>query len=108
VPTKRVVQLEEDLVRFYLKGVGKHALLTRPRRSNWPRAVEAGRDAWTELTGSQQLTASDQRELRRLVRHGGATYTFMEADFRLVVSIAKRYQAAEVPRGTWFKKSTSV
>lgn len=30
-------------------------------------------------------------------RHGGATYTFMEADFRLVVSIAKGHQAAEVP-----------
>ena len=107
MPTKRVVQLEEDLVRFYLKGVGKHALLTRPRRSNWPKAVEAGRDAWAELTGSQQLTASNQRELRRLV-HRGRTYMFLEADFRLVVSIAKRYQAAEVPRGTWFKKSTSV
>jgi RNA polymerase sigma factor (sigma-70 family) len=98
VPTKRAVQPEEDLVRLYLNDVGKYALLTKTDEIQLAQTVEAGRDARAELTGSQQLTPSRQRELRRLVRHGEeATETFVKANLRLVVSIAKRYQAAELP-----------
>ncbi len=95
---KRAVQAEEDLVRLYLNDVGKYSLLTKADEVRLAQAVEAGRDARAELSGGEGLTSSRQRELRRLIRHGDeATETFVKANPRLVVSIAKRYQAAELP-----------
>jgi RNA polymerase sigma factor (sigma-70 family) len=98
VLNKRAVQPEEDLVRLYLNDVGKYALLTKADEARLAQAVEAGRDARAELSADAELTPSRQRELRRLVRHGeDATEIFVKANLRLVVSIAKRYQAAELP-----------
>ncbi len=95
---KRAAQPEEDLVRLYLNDVGKHDLLTKADEARLAQAVEAGRDARTELSTSTSLTPSRRRELRRLIRCGDeATATFITANLRLVVSIAKRYQAAELP-----------
>ncbi|MDA8043805.1 MAG: sigma-70 family RNA polymerase sigma factor [Actinomycetota bacterium] len=98
MPNKRVAQPEEDLVRLYLNDVGKYALLTKADEARLAQAVEAGRDARAELAGGDQLSASRHRELRRRIRHGDeATEEFVKANLRLVVSIAKRYQAAELP-----------
>jgi RNA polymerase sigma factor (sigma-70 family) len=99
VLNKRTAQPEEDLVRLYLNDVGKYALLTKADEARLAQAVEAGRDARAELApGGPCLTPARQRELRRLVRQGDeATDTFVKANLRLVVSIAKRYQAAELP-----------
>jgi RNA polymerase sigma factor (sigma-70 family) len=97
VLNKRAAQPEEDLVRLYLNDVGKFALLTRVDEVRLAQTVEAGRDATAELARGE-LTPSRQRELRRVVRLGEeATETFVKANLRLVVSIAKRYQAAELP-----------
>ena len=97
MPHNRAVQPEEDLVRLYLRDVGKYALLTKADEARLAQTVEAGRHARTELARGE-LTTLRQRELRRLVRHGEeATETFVKANLRLVVSIAKRYQAAELP-----------
>jgi RNA polymerase sigma factor (sigma-70 family) len=98
VPNRRAAQPDEDLVRLYLNDVGKYALLTKADEARLAQAVEAGRDSRAELSGSGELTASRQRELRRRVRQGDeATETFVKANLRLVVSIAKRYQAADLP-----------
>jgi RNA polymerase sigma factor (sigma-70 family) len=98
VLNKRAAQPQEDLVRLYLNDVGKYALLTKADEVRLAQAVETGRDARVELAGIDHLTPSRQRELRRLVRLGDeATETFVKANLRLVVSIAKRYQAAELP-----------
>jgi RNA polymerase sigma factor (sigma-70 family) len=98
VLNKRAVRPELDLVRLYLNDVGKYALLSKSDEVRLAQTVEAGRDARVQLFGSEPLTPARQRELRRLVRHGEeATETFVEANLRLVVSIAKRYQAAELP-----------
>jgi RNA polymerase sigma factor (sigma-70 family) len=98
VPNKRAAQPEEDLVRLYLNDVGKFALLTKADEIRLAQAVEAGRDARAELSDDDTLTPTRRRELRRLVRFGDeATETFVKANLRLVVSIAKRYQAAELP-----------
>ena len=95
---KRAAQPEEDLVRLYLNDVGKYALLTRADEVRLAQTVEAGRNARAELTGGPAVTPTRQRELRRIIRHGeDATETFVKANLRLVVSIAKRYQAAELP-----------
>jgi RNA polymerase primary sigma factor len=97
VPNKPAAP-EEDLVRLYLNDVGKIALLTRADEVRLAQAVEAGHQARAELAGTDRLVPSRRRELRRLVGHGDqATETFVKANLRLVVSIAKRYQAAELP-----------
>jgi RNA polymerase sigma factor (sigma-70 family) len=98
VLSRRAAQPEEDLVRLYLNDVGKFALLTKADEVRLAQSVEAGSEARAELAASADLTPSRQRELRRLVRQGEeATETFVKANLRLVVSIAKRYQAAELP-----------
>ena len=98
VLNSRAVRPEVDLVRLYLQDVGRYALLTKADEARLAQAVEAGRDARTHLGAGEELTPASQRELRRVVRLGDeATETFVNANLRLVVSIAKRYQAAELP-----------
>jgi RNA polymerase sigma factor (sigma-70 family) len=98
VPTKQSGQPEEDLVRLYLNDIGKHALLTKDDEARLARVAEIGREARAELLGTNAATPARKRELLRLTRDGDeATETFVKANLRLVVSIAKKYQAAELP-----------
>ncbi len=95
---KRVTQTEEDLVHLYLNDVGKHGLLSKDDEVRLAQAVEAGREARAELAAAGRISPSRQRQLSRLVREGDqATAVFVTANLRLVVSIAKKYQAAELP-----------
>src|SRR5438445_2688366 len=98
VPNNHAAQPEEDLVRLYLNDIGKHALLTKDDEARLAQAIEAGREARAEMGSGKSITPSRKRELRRLVRDGDdAAETFVKANLRLVVSIAKKYQAAELP-----------
>ncbi len=98
VPNNHAAQPEEDLVRLYLNDIGKHALLTKDDEARLAQAIEAGREARAEFAVAKGITPSRKRELRRLIRDGDeAAETFVKANLRLVVSIAKKYQAAELP-----------
>jgi len=98
VRTNNVAQPEEDLVRLYLKDIGRHPLLTKDDEARLAQAIEAGREGGKELAGGVPATAARRRELRGLVRQGDeAAGIFVNANLRLVVSIAKRYQAADLP-----------
>jgi RNA polymerase sigma factor (sigma-70 family) len=98
VPNKRAASPEEDSVRLYLNDIGKHSLLSKADETRLAQDIERGREARCELAGITAVSPSRQRELRRLVRDGDdATQTFVNANLRLVVSIAKKYQAAELP-----------
>ena len=98
MPVKHAAQPGEDLVRLYLNDIGKHALLSKDAEAGLARAIEAARQARGELAAAEGITPSRQRELRRLIRAGEeATQTFVTANLRLVVSIAKKYQAADLP-----------
>jgi RNA polymerase sigma factor (sigma-70 family) len=98
VPNSHAAQPEEDLVRLYLNDIGKYALLAKEDEAGLAQAMEAGREARAEFATAVAIAPSRKRELGRLTRAGDeAAETFVKANLRLVVSIAKKYQAAEVP-----------
>ena len=89
---------DEDLVRLYLADIGRYDLLTKDDEARLSQAYERGLAARAELESGERLTTARRRELRREVREGEeAERTFVQANLRLVVSIAKKYQASGLP-----------
>ncbi|MCC6226498.1 MAG: sigma-70 family RNA polymerase sigma factor [Microthrixaceae bacterium] len=90
---------EEDLVRLYLSDIGRYPLLTKDDEVRLAQAIEAGVAARAELEAQAgSVTAARKRELRRAIRQGeDAERTFVQSNLRLVVSIAKKYQASGLP-----------
>jgi len=84
---------------MYLKDIGQYALLTKDDEARLAQAMEAGREARTELDADgKSVSPGRKRELRRLIREGeDAERTFVQSNLRLVVSIAKKYQASGMP-----------
>ena len=98
MPKQRHESEEEDLVRLYLRDIGKHALLTKDDEVRLGQAIERGVLAREELVSSDELTPARRRQLRRDIRDADeATQIFIQANLRLVVSIAKKYQASDLP-----------
>ena len=88
---------DDDLVRIYLSEIGRHALLTKADEARLGAQVKAGLAAVDELAKGGH-TPARKRELTKLMRAGEhAKDTFVKANLRLVVSIAKKYQSADLP-----------
>ncbi len=88
---------DQDLLQLYLNDIGKYGLLTRAEEVRLGELAKLGRQAAAEL--ARDHVAGDRRsELERKVRAGeDAARRFVRANLRLVVSIAKRYQASGLP-----------
>jgi RNA polymerase primary sigma factor len=98
-----VAPLTGDPVRMYLKEIGKVPLLTAAQEVDLAMKIEAGIEAAQRLdeaeASGQSLDRADKRRLQRMERVGlDAKQQLVEANLRLVVSIAKRY----VGRGMLF------
>ncbi len=97
MPNKRAQLPDEDLVRLYLSDIGRHRLLTKEDEARLAQAAEAGREAHAELAAGGKVSPARIRELRRVEQAGViAVETFVNGNLRLVVSIAKRYQGADL------------
>ena len=83
-----------DLVRVYLREIGKRPLLKADEEVTLAKTIEAGTKAADRLRKSNgTLTASTRQALARVVAEGErAQREFIEANLRLVVSIARKYQ----------------
>ncbi len=111
VPSERLIDpgrtssSSADPVRMYLKEIGRVPLLTAAEEVDLAKRIEAGSEAASRLADiiaageGDSLDFSERRRLTKLVRSGdGAKTALIQANLRLVVSIAKRY----VGRGMLF------
>jgi RNA polymerase primary sigma factor len=88
-----------DLVRIYLREIGRVPLLTAEDEVELAKSIEAGLFAEEKLARAAILSRPQRLDLELLARHGvRAKQRLIEANLRLVVSIAKRY----VGRGMLF------
>ena len=98
-----VAPLTGDPVRMYLKEIGKVPLLTAAQEVDLAMKIEAGLEAAKRLEDAEdlgvELERAERRRMRRIEQVGiDAKQQLVEANLRLVVSIAKRY----VGRGMLF------
>ncbi len=95
----RIDKDEEDLVRMYLSDIGQYPLLTKDDEVRLAKDIERGTRAQKELTSrSKDISPQRRQELKREVRLGKvAQGYFVQSNLRLVVSIAKKYQASGLP-----------
>ncbi|MCW2726425.1 MAG: sigB, partial [Frankiales bacterium] len=86
-----------DLVKAYLREIGRVALLTAEMEVDLAKRIEAGLFAAEKLRshndGEVKIAVAMRRDLAEIVRDGDrAKRHLLEANLRLVVSLAKRYQ----------------
>ena len=103
VSDHNLAPLTGDPVRMYLKEIGKVPLLTAAQEIDLAMKIEAGLEAAAKIDTAAELGAeldrAEKRRLHRVEQVGiDAKQQLVEANLRLVVSIAKRY----VGRGMLF------
>jgi RNA polymerase primary sigma factor len=86
-----------DLVKAYLREIGRVALLTAELEVDLAKRIEAGLFATEKLrqhhAGETKIAAAMRRDLVEIEKDGEiAKRHLLEANLRLVVSLAKRYQ----------------
>jgi RNA polymerase primary sigma factor len=81
-----------DSVHTYLKSIGRTSLLTAEQEVNLAKRIEAGLFAEHKLDTEPDLDEAYRRDLKEVAEDGRRAKAHMlEANLRLVVSVAKKY-----------------
>ncbi|MFB9837933.1 RNA polymerase sigma factor [Actinoallomurus acaciae] len=81
-----------DSVHTYLKAIGRRQLLTAAQEVDLAKRIEAGLYAEHKLESGAKLSARAREDLRLVAEDGQRAKAHMlEANLRLVVSVAKKY-----------------
>ena len=87
-----------DLVRAYLNGIGRTRLLTAVQEVELAKRIEAGLFAEDKLGSGSLADEGLRADLATIVEEGRAAKDhLLEANLRLVVSIAKKYMNRGLP-----------
>jgi RNA polymerase primary sigma factor len=90
--------LGDDALGRYLNGIGNYDLLTAEEEVELARLIEEGKLAEGILAGGAGLDPAERHRIIAVAARGAdARGAFIEANLRLVVSIAKRYRHAGLP-----------
>ena len=91
MPKERVERDEEDLVRLYLTDIGQYPLLTKEDEVRLAQKIEKGVEAREKLSTSEELTAKEKSDLKRLDRNGSEQKKSFN-QLPIVFSIVKIFQ----------------
>src|SRR5256714_13148719 len=93
--SRHATYADEDLVELYLVDIARRPLLTKRDEVELAQRIEAGAEAREQLAATDEQSPATRNKLSRRARDGdSARHTFVEANLRLVVSIAKRYRSS--------------
>lgn len=90
-----------DLLGLYLDEAGSFPLLTKADEMRLGQVIQEGQEAKAVLDdGAKGITSRQRKELRRQVADADAASSeFINANLRLVVSVARKYQWSGLPMG---------
>ncbi|MGH2830356.1 MAG: sigma-70 family RNA polymerase sigma factor, partial [Actinomycetota bacterium] len=87
-----------DALGTYLREIGRYPLLNAAQEVELAKRIENGTKSVKRLAKGDGLTPAKKRELDRTQRDGeAAKHDMVQANLRLVVSIARRYRATGIP-----------
>ncbi|WP_322801942.1 sigma-70 family RNA polymerase sigma factor [Thermoflexus sp.] len=89
---------DRDLISLYFREVTDHPLLTAEEEKELATRMARGREAARRLARDGNLPPEVRQRLERLVEEGRqAREKLITSNFRLVISVAKKYQGLGVP-----------